>query len=66
MDRTTAALAAKLGVKPQSILRAYCQKGSYCGLRPIKLPNRRLLWPVDAFEQLTGAAEQSTTAQAAA
>jgi hypothetical protein len=50
---TTDELAAQLGLNPQSIRRRYSQTGSYFQLRPIKLPNRRLLWPANALEQLS-------------
>ncbi|MFL9959581.1 hypothetical protein PQR02_00195 [Paraburkholderia sediminicola] len=49
---TTDELAAELGLSAQSIRKRYSQTGSYFDLRPIKLPNRRLLWPADALEQL--------------
>ncbi len=51
----TEALAESLGIKPGSIRSRYCRTGSYFGLRPVKLPNGRLLWPGDATEQLTQA-----------
>lgn len=50
---TTEGLAEKLGIKPQSIRAALCRTGSYYGLRPVKAPNRFLLWPSDALERLT-------------
>lgn len=50
---TTEAFAARLGIKPESIRAALCRTGSYFGIRPIKLPNGRLLWPADAVERLT-------------
>lgn len=50
--RTTDELAAELGIAAQSIRKRYSQTGTYFDLRPVKLPNRRLLWPADAFEQL--------------
>lgn len=50
---TTEALARVVGIKPQSIRVALCNKGHYYGLRPTKLPNGRLLWPADALERLT-------------
>lgn len=53
MKQTTEALADRLGIKPQSIRARLCRKGSYYGLKPLKLPNGRLLWPEDAREQLT-------------
>ena len=50
---TTEALAARLGVKAQTIRAALCRNGSYFGLQPAKLPNRFLLWPADSLERLT-------------
>ena len=51
---TTDELAALLSIRPQSIRKRYCQTGAYFSLRPVKLPNGRLLWPADALEQLSG------------
>lgn len=50
---TTNELANKIGIKPNSIQHRLCTSGSYFGLRPKKLPNGRLLWPVDSLERLT-------------
>ncbi|ATE58981.1 hypothetical protein [Thauera sinica] len=41
----TDAFAANNHVKGQSVRKRYCQTGSYFGVRPVKLANRRLLWP---------------------
>lgn len=49
---TTDELAAELGISAQSIRKRYSQTGTYFGLRPVKLPNRRLLWPSDSLAQL--------------
>lgn len=49
---TTGELAKLLRVKPQTIRKRYAATGSYFGLRPIKLPNRYLIWPDDARERL--------------
>jgi hypothetical protein len=49
---STEELAAQLTLRPQSIRKRYCQTGSYFCLRPVKLPNGRLMWPADAIEQL--------------
>ncbi|MDY0222536.1 MAG: hypothetical protein RBR67_15500 [Desulfobacterium sp.] len=46
---TTNKLAEKLGVKPDTLRRALCVNGHYLGIRPVKLPNRRLLWPSRAI-----------------
>ena len=51
---TTEELARRLGLRPQTLRAALCRNGNYFGLRPVKLPNGRLLWPADAFEKLTG------------
>lgn len=52
---STEELAAATKARPQSIRKRYCQTGSYWGLRPVKLPSGRLLWPADSIEQLMGA-----------
>ena len=51
-DYTTEALAVRAGLLPQSIRTAYCRLGHWCGIRPIKLPNRRLMWPAGAVEKV--------------
>jgi hypothetical protein len=48
----TDAAAARLGIKPQTMRAALCRDGHYFGLRPIKQPNRMLMWPVDGIERL--------------
>jgi len=42
---TTAEHAARNLVKPQTVLKRYCETGSYYGIVPEKLPNGRLAWP---------------------
>lgn len=49
---STEEFAAVMAVDPQSIRKRYSSEGSYHGVRPTKLPNRRVLWPVDAVRQL--------------
>lgn len=51
---STENLAALLGLQPQSIRKRYCETGAYFCLRPVKLPNGRLLWPGNSLEQLMG------------
>ncbi len=41
---TTDETAEWLRVKSQTIRAALCRDGHYLGLRPVKMPNRRLLW----------------------
>jgi len=43
---STERLAEALCIKSQTLRRGYCVNGHYLGLIPIKLGNRRLLWPV--------------------
>ena len=54
---TTEQVARLLGVTPGTVRRGLCVNGHYLGLRPIKLPNRRLLWPGDALERVIAGAE---------
>lgn len=51
---STEELAAILAIDPQSIRKRHSSDGSYLGIRPTKLPNRRLLWPVDKVRALLG------------
>ncbi|MGF6608776.1 hypothetical protein OKW45_003698 [Paraburkholderia sp. WSM4175] len=53
---TTEELATLLSIRPQSVRKRYCLTGSYFSLRPVKLPNGRLMWPADALAQLTAEA----------
>lgn len=63
MSNTTAALAKRLGIQPQSIRAAVCRKGDYYGVAPTRLPNGRLLWPDDAFEKLVRTGESHEKAR---
>lgn len=49
---TTLQLANALELQEQSIRKRYSQTGSYFGVRPSKLPNGRLRWPVDSVQKL--------------
>jgi hypothetical protein len=49
---TTDELATWLSLRPNTIRKRYCQTGAYFCLRPVKLPNGRLMWPADSVEQL--------------
>jgi hypothetical protein len=49
---STEEFAAVMAVDPQSIRKRYSSEGSYHGVRPVKLANRRVLWAVDAVRQL--------------
>lgn len=54
---STEAFAKALNLKPNTLRAALCRTGSYYGVRPVKMPNRMLLWPADALERLTGKQE---------
>ncbi|WP_186078612.1 monooxygenase [Burkholderia gladioli] len=56
---TTNALADRLGVRPDTLRVALCRTGSYFGVKPLKLPNGRLVWPNDTVERLLAARETS-------
>ncbi|WP_395061128.1 DNA-binding protein [Paraburkholderia silvatlantica] len=49
---TTEELALSLSMNAQSIRKRYSQTGSYFGVKPVKLPNGKLRWPVDSIAQL--------------
>lgn len=49
----TSTLARRFGVMPDTVRRNLCTKGHFLGLRPLKLPNTRLLWPDVYPETLT-------------
>lgn len=44
---TTGSFAKFVGVQPETIRRALCVDGHYLGIRPVKLPNRRLIWAAE-------------------
>ena len=49
---TTEQFAAQHLVKPQTVRKRYAASGSYHGVCPVRLPNRRLLWPADSIDAL--------------
>lgn len=49
---TTEESANKVRVKSSTLRHALCLKGHYLGIRPVKLPNGRLLWPADEIDRL--------------
>ncbi|WP_084003957.1 hypothetical protein [Cupriavidus pauculus] len=55
MDRShvpTEEAAHLLMVQPQTIRKQVSQTGTYLSIRPQRLPNRRLAWPLDEIKQL--------------
>ncbi|HCN70871.1 MAG TPA: DNA-binding protein [Pusillimonas sp.] len=51
---STKAYAELVGMKPDSLRVALYRSGHWCGIQPVKLPNKRLLWPADSVDQLIG------------
>jgi hypothetical protein len=49
---TTEQFAEAIHGKPSTIRTRLCISGSYYGIKPIKLPSGRLLWPADAVQAL--------------
>jgi hypothetical protein len=49
---TTHAFAQQVGVLAQSVRVRLCRTGSYFGIRPLKTPSGRLLWPADGPQRL--------------
>ena len=49
---STKAMARKLLVEENTPRSAYHRQGHYLGMRPVKLPNGRLLWDVEEVEHL--------------
>ena len=54
---TTEELALGAKTKPSTIRTRLCKTGSYYGIKPIKLPSGRLLWPADAVQSLINGEE---------
>jgi hypothetical protein len=50
---TTIEFAHLVGVQPATIRRGLCENGHYMGIKPQKLPNRMLLWPLAEIEKVT-------------
>jgi hypothetical protein len=49
---STAEYAHQNLVEEQSVRKRYAKTGSYHGVRPLRLPNRRLLWPDNSIDSL--------------
>lgn len=49
---TTEAMTARFGVATQTPRASLCRVGHWMGMRPVKLPNGRLLWDAAEIERL--------------
>lgn len=47
---TTNQVALALGVVPHTLRVALSKKGHYLGINPVRLANRRLLWPAEQVD----------------
>jgi len=55
----TKELARYLGCARQTIFKAYSATGNYLGIRPVKLQNGALLWPINELaHMLAGGADE--------
>lgn len=59
---TTEEFAAELGVEAQTIRKNHSLNGHYGGVKPTRLPSRRLAWPLDAVEQIKTGGRQDPKA----
>lgn len=50
----TSELAELFRVEPDTIRRSYCVNGHYLGLKPVKLPNKRLIWALAEALKVAG------------
>ena len=49
---STAEAAEALRARPSTLRYYLCRRGNYCGVRPVKLPSGRLLWPAGDIKRL--------------
>lgn len=54
---STEEVSVILKVAPQTLRAALCRSGHYLGMRPVKLPNGRLLWDASAVESMISGEE---------
>ena len=55
---TTNCVAERAGMHPGTPRNSFCRNGHWCGIRPVKLPNGRLLWPADQVDALLSGEQQ--------
>lgn len=49
---TTKEFADRLRTRPQTVRASLSRAGHYLGLKPIKLPNGKLLWDTSSIDRL--------------
>ena len=56
---TTREAAELLCVLPDTLRRSLCVRGHYQGIRPVKLGNKRLLWPAQDLAAMLAGCDQA-------
>lgn len=54
---TTEQLALVAHINPNTVRTRLCKTGSYYGIKPVKLPSGRLLWPAKQVQALLAGEE---------
>ncbi len=62
----TAVAAPMLLVDPKTMLKSHSLNGHYAGIRPVRLPSRKLAWPLAEIEKLLNVSALVETAKEAA
>lgn len=62
----TEVAASMLLVAPETMLKAHSLNSHYVGIRPVRLPNRKLAWPLAEIEKLFETQNHATSAKEAA
>lgn len=58
--------AVTLLVEPETMLKSHSIHGHYAGIRPVRLPNRKLAWPIAEIEKLFETHNYATSTKDAA
>ncbi|MEX3973540.1 hypothetical protein [Paraburkholderia caribensis] len=58
--------AVTLLVEPETMLKSHSIHGHYAGIRPVRLPNRKLAWPIAEIEKLFETHHHTTSVKEAA
>jgi hypothetical protein len=54
---STEEFSKRFQVKPDTVRRGLCTRGHYLGVKPVKLPTGRLLWPDVSVEEILASGE---------
>lgn len=63
---STEVAASMLLVEPATMLKSHSVHGHYINIRPVRLPNRKLAWPVAEIEELFETHHHTTSVKGAA